>query len=279
MLVDAVCHHPEGWGPVSRLRLFDLTSCFEEAVLFSVPLGSLILLGLLRSWHLSRLSALQRTHRINTWLLWAKLVRSLWHVLSSHRAEVFGYGAYLVTQVVLGLILSTGIVDLGIAIALPRYVSFFPSFILEAIAFLVLPLLTYLNHTRTRRSSTIALIFWLAYIPSLLIWTRTTLDLSGPRGPLVPTLRWGIGALGVVAFALESLGPEFRAEPDDKPRLNPESPQLTANIFSLWTFGWLTSLMSKGAKQFITEDDLPELIPEDETSKLGQKLQRAVKKQ
>ena len=191
----------------------------------------------------------------------------------------YGYGAYLEAQVVLGLILSTAIVDLGIAIALPKYVSFFPSFILEAAAFLVLPLLTYLNHTRTRRSSTIALIFWLAYIPSLLIWTRTTLDLTDPRGPLVPALRWGLGALGFVAFALECLGPEFRAEPDNKPRLNPESPQLTANIFSVWTFAWLTSLMGKGAKQFITEDDLPELVPEDETSKLGQSLQCALKKQ
>jgi len=80
-------------------------------------------------------------------------------------------------------------------------------------------------------------------------------------------------------FALEFLGPEFRAEPDDKPRLNPESPQLTANIFSVWTFGWLTPLMRKGVKQFIAEDDLPELVPEDETSKLGQTLQRAMKKQ
>jgi ATP-binding cassette, subfamily C (CFTR/MRP), member 1 len=74
MLLDAVCYHPEGWGPVSRLRTFDLTPCFEEAILFSVPLASLIVLSLLRSWHLSRLGALKRTHRINTWLLWAKLV-------------------------------------------------------------------------------------------------------------------------------------------------------------------------------------------------------------
>ena len=122
MLLDTVCNHPEEWGPIFPLRPFDLAPCFEEAVLSSVPLGSLILLSLLRSWHLSRLSALQRTHKINTWLLWAKLV-------------------------VLGLILLTGIVNLGIAISLPRYVSFYPSFILEAIAFLVLPLLTYLNHT------------------------------------------------------------------------------------------------------------------------------------
>lgn len=140
-------------------------------------------------------------------------------------------------------------------------------------------MLTYLNHTRTRRSSTIALIFWLAYIPALLIWIRTTLDVGEPRRPSFSALRWGIGALGILTFALECLGPEFRLEPDDKPRLNPESPLLTANIFSVWMFSWLTPLMKKGAKQAITEDVLPELVPEDETTKLGQKLQRAMKKQ
>jgi len=37
--------------------------------------------------------------------------------------------------------------------------------------------------------------------------------------------------------------------------------------------------MRKGARQFITEEDLPELVPEDETTKLGNKLQHALKKQ
>jgi len=119
----------------------------------------------------------------------------------------------------------------------------------------------------------------LAYFSALAIWSRTTLRDAAPRRPPTPTLRWGIGALGAVAFALECLGPEFRAEPDDKPRLNPESPLLTANIFSVWTFGWISSLMRKGARQFITEEDLPELVPEDETTKLGNKLQHALKKQ
>jgi apolipoprotein N-acyltransferase len=183
-------------------------------------------------------------------------------------------------QVVLVFILSISLVNIGIAIARPRCVYFFPSLVLESTAFLILPLLTYLSHTRTRRSSTIALLFWLAYFPALLIWSRTALhDVARAHSRVALALRWGIGGLGVVAFALECLGPEFRAEPDDKPRLNPESPLLTANIFSVWTFGWLTPLLKQGARQFITEDDLPELVSDEETSKVGQKLQRAMKKQ
>lgn len=182
-------------------------------------------------------------------------------------------------QAVLGFILSISLVNLGIAIASPQRIYFFPSLALEAVAFLVLPLLTYLSHTRTRRSSTIQLLFWLAYFPALLIWTRTALlDTTHARNPAVLALRWSIGGLGVVAFALECLGPEFRAEPDDKSRSNLESPLLTANIFSVWTFGWLTPLINKGARQFITEDDLPELVPADEAVNVGQKLQCNVKK-
>ncbi|KAI0285929.1 metal resistance protein YCF1 [Russula aff. rugulosa BPL654] len=255
MLPGDLCRHSEGWGPVSRLRPFDLTPCFEDAV-FSVPLGLLIALSFLRSWHLSRLSALRRTQKINTWLLWAKLV-------------------------ILGFILSISLVNLGIAIIYPHYFYFFPLLVIEAVAFLVLPLLTYLSHTRTRRSSTVALLFWLAYFPALLIWTRTQttlLDIAHNGSPVFHKLRWSMGGLGFIAFALECLGPEFRAEPDDKPRSNPESPLLTANIFSVWTFGWLTPLMKKGARQFIIEDDLPELVPGDEAANLGEKLQRNMKK-
>ena len=74
MSPDVICHDPEGWGPISRLRPFDLTPCFEDAVLFSVPLASLTILGLFRAWNLCRISALKRTQKINVWLLWCKLV-------------------------------------------------------------------------------------------------------------------------------------------------------------------------------------------------------------
>ena len=83
MLPDAMCHHPEGWGPVSRLDPFDLTPCFEDAVLFSVPLGLLTALGLLRTWQLSKLVAFQRTQKVNTWLLWMKLVCGFHKMASS----------------------------------------------------------------------------------------------------------------------------------------------------------------------------------------------------
>ena len=89
MFPDVTCHHSEGWGPISQLRPFDLTPCFEEGVLFSIPLGSLIALSLVRAYQLRKLDTLQRSQKINVWLLRGKLVRdrrdsALWSRLT-HR--------------------------------------------------------------------------------------------------------------------------------------------------------------------------------------------------
>ncbi|KAG9309821.1 P-loop containing nucleoside triphosphate hydrolase protein [Chiua virens] len=62
------------------------------------------------------------------------------------------------------------------------------------------------------------------------------------------------------------------------PQSNDESPILTANVFSIWSFDWMTPLLRKGAKVVITEDDLPALAPSDESTKLGNDLQRALER-
>ncbi|TFY83303.1 hypothetical protein EWM64_g713 [Hericium alpestre] len=72
------------------------------------------------------------------------------------------------------------------------------------------------------------------------------------------------------------MGPEYKREPMLKKVT--ESPLLTASIFSIWTFGWLTPLMKKGVQQFVMEDDLPPLLPEDEASNLGRALKKALEK-
>ena len=41
----------------------------------------------------------------------------------------------------------------------------------------------------------------------------------------------------------------------------------------------MTPLMKKGASQYITEDDLPLLRPEDESQNLGAELQKALQNQ
>ena len=42
--------HHEGWGPVSTLREFDLTPCFEEGIVLSTLLVVLLVVSLSRLW-------------------------------------------------------------------------------------------------------------------------------------------------------------------------------------------------------------------------------------
>lgn len=154
------------------------------------------------------------------------------------------------------------------------------SYVLEALALLVTPILTLLSHYRTRSSSNLLLLFWPLYAFGLVAWGRTVLSLAYNAFVPVLALRCAVAVLGLLAFGLECLGPEFT--PEDRPaspeKGQVESPLLTANLFSIWTFSWMSGLMKKGASTFITEDDLPSLVPEDESASLGRRLQKALKK-
>ena len=142
-------------------------------------------------------------------------------------------------------------------------------------------MLTTLNHYRSRTSSSVLLLFWPVYALAILVWTRTALAVSPATLPPVVAIRAIVTLLGLAAFALECLGPEFSPEdsPEQLEKGHAESPLLTANIFSQWSFSWMNKLMKKGALEYITESDLPGLRPSDETTALGDRLQKAMKRQ
>lgn len=135
------------------------------------------------------------------------------------------------------------------------------------------------------------LIYWPVYTIAVLIWIRTAVakDLSLYRLPIA--LKCVACGLGLLSFALECVGPEF----DQKSKRAHENPVITANIFSIWVskldsqvcmysywfkaFAWMTPLMQKGASTFISEDDLPDVKPQDECAKLGLRLKDALKNQ
>lgn len=79
-------------------------------------------------------------------------------------------------------------------------------------------------------------------------------------------LKIAVVVLGLASMALECLGPEHSMPSGH------ENPIMTANIYSRWTFGWMTPLMKKGASEYITENDLPPLLPTDESTKLANSL-------
>ena len=70
----AFCRDPEGWGPISYIRPFDITPCFEEGVILSSILAGFTCLALAGTVNLyaKQPRPLSQKSRI---LLYAKLVR------------------------------------------------------------------------------------------------------------------------------------------------------------------------------------------------------------
>ncbi|THH19236.1 hypothetical protein EW146_g1884 [Bondarzewia mesenterica] len=248
------CRDAEGWGPLSRLRQFDLTPCFEEGIILPIPLIVLLVTALFRIWSLRSVETYQRAQGVNKWLLNLKLV-------------------------LLELASLTSLANLILILALHQPVAIFQTYILEVLALNAASLLTYFNHTRTRTSSTILLLFWPVYLLILTIWSRTVVLKGLPNLRLTFVLKWATAGLGLFAFALECLGPEYRRKAlvEETGRAIGEHPLVTANIFSKWNFGWMTPLMKKGVTQFITENELPPLLSADESANLGYRLRLAMK--
>ncbi|KAI0788813.1 metal resistance protein YCF1 [Abortiporus biennis] len=250
----ASCRSPEGWGPVSALRQFDLTPCFEEGIILSTLLVIFTVFAVFRSFALYRLPVHPRCKK-SVWILRAKLV-------------------------FLFLAAATSCANLTFILATRRHVPLIQYYILELTALIVAPVLTYLNHHRARVSSSLLLLFWPLYSVAFLIWTRTIISSNFSPYKVILPIRACTVALGLTAFALECFGPEFSLDdvPHPPEKGHVESPLLTANIFSIWSFAWMSTLMKKGASRVITEDDLPSLIPSDESATLGNDLQNAMQK-
>ncbi|KAG1786323.1 P-loop containing nucleoside triphosphate hydrolase protein [Suillus plorans] len=242
----ASCRDVEGWCIVSKLRELDFTLCFEEGVILTSLLALLLLSATCRIWALRYLPS-RDISRKSRWMLWAKLI-------------------------LLGLAIVASCFNLFIVLSLKRTASVVWPYILEPLALLASWILTRLNHRRTRASSTILLLFWPCYTVGLAIWTRSFVQGEASKGLFVVLSKWAVELFSLPAYALECVSP------DDSVQDNTESPIVTANVYSIWSFAWLTPLMQKGSKEFITENDLPALLPRDESENLGNDLENALEK-
>ena len=190
-------------------------------------------------------------------------------------------------QVLLGAALIVSIANVLFTVFHPNNpVPVLYSYLLEPFTLTSILIFTYFNHTRTRSSSTLLLIFWPLYIVATAAWIRTVMSRDLDRFLVILSLKCATLGLAAVAFGFECKGPEFED--------NFGSPILTANIYSIWvtflinhhrngviivhqSFSWMSPLVKKGAIQFITEDDLPPLKPADESYNLGEDLKQALK--
>ncbi|KAG6330747.1 hypothetical protein ID866_8342 [Astraeus odoratus] len=242
----ATCRDPEGWRVASELRDFDLSLCFEEGVILPSVLFVSILAGAARAWQLLHTSPRDISRRS------CIILR--------------------VKQILLGLAFVASVASLALVLVYRKPVAVLAPYILEPVALLSAQVLTYLNHQRTRSSSTLLLLFWPCYLLAAAIWTRSY-TWNGSSVDLVDLgLKWTVLVFGLLSAAFEYISP------DDSPVTATEHPTIRANVYSKWSFSWLTPLLSKGVQAPITEDDLPSLVPRDESEKLGDDLGRALSK-
>ncbi|KAG8854878.1 hypothetical protein FRB96_007278 [Tulasnella sp. 330] len=242
----AFCASAEGWGPVSKLREFDFTPCFESSALLG-GITALILFGsLLRTFQLRHSSIRPQNVKTRGWLV-AKLsvycittilaiVLFVWHIKASD-SPLHDESTYV------------GIIHI--------------------LAFPASALLTRSNHTKTRRSSSLLSILWPLYITAQLISLRTFFEINNEdahdRRFILTSVLTGLVTL---VFALELKGQELIQDLEKK-----ESPYVVANFYSRMFFQWMTPLMTTGASRFITEEDMYELLPDDQSKVLGERLQ------
>lgn len=252
--MDALCPKDEGWGPSSSKRSFDFTPCFEDTVLFAAPDVLFMIVALVNVWHLSKSRQIPHRKswilRIKVWLSWCLplliTARIFMHLLGHHKTAPSTY------------------LSLGSQLA----------------AFLILPVLTWMNHIRERHSSTTLLIYWPLYLVVFGIWLRTSLAIGWfDKHQAELGLAATVAALGFVLWMLECIGQEHEPgayHPIGKD-IN-ESPFRTANVYSRWTFHWMDGLMKLGSKRPLEEEDVYVLGKEDQAEFLTEKLERATEK-
>ncbi|KZV80265.1 multidrug resistance-associated ABC transporter [Exidia glandulosa HHB12029] len=130
--------------------------------------------------------------------------------------------------------------------------------------------LVWVNHTRARWSNTVLSLFWPLHILALAVAARTDFMVGDTQQTQYHA---GLGVLELLVFIFELLGPEVGMEEDPH-----EIPLARANVYSVWSFGWLTPFMRLGTKKYVTAEDLYNMPEADQTVNLGARLYNAMKK-
>jgi ABC-type multidrug transport system fused ATPase/permease subunit len=120
------------------------------------------------------------------------------------------------------------------------------------------------------------LFYWLLLIISFAVKQRSLISqqLYAKSLPYFVTYTVGVG-LAVVEFLVEWLWPRSLDNGYDAIQEEEECPEDYATVFSKLTFSWMTPLMRRGYKVFLTENDLWGLARADQTKNTGVALEEA----
>ncbi|KAI2636344.1 P-loop containing nucleoside triphosphate hydrolase protein [Hypomontagnella submonticulosa] len=247
-----LCGNEEGWGPLSPFR-YDFTPCFIDVWVFAVAVFGII-----------------------------GGAFALWYILRNRKpVEVPKDWHFWIKQSLLVLVIADVVVQLAIQIInFPKIWQ--GDFRVLTTIFTVLSLgvifaIQWLEHDRMRNANGVVLFYWLLLLIAYAVKLRSLVSqqIYDTNLPYFVTYTIGFG-LSAIEFAVEWLWPKksstYEALIDEE---GDECPVEYATVFSRLTFSWMTPLMKHGYKQYLTEDDLWGLSPNDKTSANGDRFEKA----
>ena len=247
---QTLCGNIEGWGPISPFR-YDFTPCFLDVWITSVASFGIVF-GIGAIWFL-----LNRRS--------PSPVGKNWHFYSK-------------LSIIAALIFATALQACLQIEALPGiwFGDFrFWTSILALSSLVVIGIIQYLEHWRSRQPNGVVLFYWLLLVIAYGVKLRSLISQNAFRNrpPYFVTFCVTFG-LATLEFALEYLVPKKQSAYDALGDED-ECPIEYADVFSILTFSWMTPLMKYGYKEYLTQEDLWNLRKRDTTKATGDALREA----
>ncbi|RDL39375.1 putative multidrug resistance protein [Venustampulla echinocandica] len=245
-----LCANKEGWGPLAPHR-YDFTPCFMDVWVASVAAFG-ILGGAIAVWWLTR-----RKHKF--------VIAKDWHFWTK-QALIIAIAISVVIQLVVQILTYRDVWAGDF-----RVWSSFLTIVSLGVIFTI----QWLEHSRLRNPNGVVLFYWLLLLTAYSVKLRSLISQQIYHKSLTYFIAYCVGfGLSWMEFGLEWLVSKktstYHALEDDD-----ECPVEYATVFSILTFSWMTPMMKRGYKKFLTEDDLWNLAKRDTTKATGGAFQKA----
>ncbi|KCV70415.1 hypothetical protein H696_02759 [Fonticula alba] len=232
---------PEGFGPGSSLREFDLTPCFQATIVSFLPQLFVILLGVPLLYKLEDSQPLPAIRRggLAPRLLYASRL-------------ILGLSTFLASLVYLTLVVR----DVGLTSYGYELLHAIGNLVANNLVFLI----QILYYHRRFGSSYLLSIYWVAAAVAASMNIRTTFDST-------PTWSLALQSIHLALYLLLSLveSIEKPLEPGAEDQFTPEE---QSNFFSMISFWWMTSTMILGYRKPLEGSDLHRLNAADHSDRL-----------
>ncbi|KAF2868308.1 multidrug resistance-associated protein 1 [Massariosphaeria phaeospora] len=235
-----LCGNSEGWGPISSGR-YDFTPCFLDVWILVVAAWG-ILGGAGAAWYLLRKCSPQP-------------VKKNWHFY----AKLSTIGALIVASALQAALQIEHFKGIW-----ARDIRFWTT-IATIISLVVIFYVQYTEHWRSRNANGAVLLYWslLLIVYAVKLHSLVSQELYRDHVVFFAIFCISVGLAGVelcLEWLIQKRLSDYDALGDDD-----ECPYEYADIFSVLTFGWMTPLMKRGYKTFLTQDDLWNLRKRDAT--------------